>query len=138
MNIHQAIAHFCGLDSAVKGVCVCVHVCVWCVCAHMCACVCVCTRVVKQDCSCLGLVENPGCLFQNLKPGGAWSGNASAQVAVAPALRGRISSEHLTVPTLPLPSSFSFPSKPSSRGASLRNQGSQVKASNKQVLFDSP
>ena len=31
MNIHQAIAHFCGLDSAVKGVCVCVCVCGVCV-----------------------------------------------------------------------------------------------------------
>ena len=28
MNIHQATAHFCRLDSTVKGVCVCVCVCV--------------------------------------------------------------------------------------------------------------
>ena len=41
MNIHQAIAHFCGLDSAVKGVCVCVCVCGVCVCTHVCICVCV-------------------------------------------------------------------------------------------------
>ena len=36
MSIHQAVAHFCGLDSAVKGVYVCT--CVWY--ARMCACVC--------------------------------------------------------------------------------------------------
>ena len=45
MNIHQAIAHFCGLDSAVKGVCVCVCMCVCGVCAHTCVHVCVCAHV---------------------------------------------------------------------------------------------
>ena len=95
-------------------VCTCVYVCMWCVCVW-CVCVCVrararvCDYVVKQECSCFGLVENPGCLFQNLKPRGAWRGDASAQVAVT--LHGRISSEHPMVPALP-PFLLQFPRKP--------------------------
>ena len=55
-NIHQAAAHFCGLDCAVKGVCARVCVCVRvhvCVCVHV-VCVCVvCVCVCACTCACV-------------------------------------------------------------------------------------
>ena len=148
-NIHQAAAHFCGLDCAVKGVCARVCVCVRvhvCVCVHVvcvcvvCVCVCVHVRVcvimwLNRSVPVSALLRIQDAYSRILNPVGLGVGTPLHRwlslFTAGSALSIRWS-------PLSLPSSFSFPVSPSSHGASLRNQGSQVKASNKQVLVDSP